>query len=76
MIDKDIFKVTSKENESYQHVNVILVHSTQRDESGELTLKSRAEIESNNKIKMLSPERQIEIITLNESRELSETMKE
>merc|ERR1712238_265790 len=48
----------------------------QRDETGELTLKLRAEIESGNKLKILSKERQDEITRLNESRELLETIAE
>merc|ERR1712161_153922 len=48
----------------------------QRDETGELTLKLRAEIESGNKLKILSNENQDEIIGLNKSIDLSETIAE
>merc|ERR1712238_52118 len=48
----------------------------QRDETGELTLKLRAEIESGNKLKILSKERQDEITRLNESGESLETIAE
>merc|ERR1712161_53915 len=48
----------------------------QRDETGELTLKLRAEIESGNKLKILSKNNQDEIIGLNKSIDLSETIAE
>ena len=46
----------------------------QRDETGEITLKLRAEIESANELKILSKENQDKITRLNESRDLSETI--
>merc|ERR1712238_621265 len=60
---------TSKEGFDKQ-----LLH--QRDETGELTLKLRAEIESGNKLKILSKNNQDEIIGLNKSIDLSETIAE
>merc|ERR1712161_61047 len=60
---------TSKEGFDKQ-----LLH--QRDETGELTLKLRAEIESGNKLKILSKKNQDEIIGLNKSIDLSETIAE
>merc|ERR1712160_181515 len=48
----------------------------QRNETTELTVKLRMEIDSGNKLKVLSKERQDEITRLNESRELSETIVE
>merc|ERR1712161_67416 len=48
----------------------------QRDETAELTVKLKMEIDSGNKLKVLSKERQDEITRLNESRELSETIAE
>merc|ERR1711957_326602 len=48
----------------------------QRDETAELTVKLKTEIDSGNKLKVLSKERQDEITRLNESRELSETILE
>merc|ERR1712238_202510 len=48
----------------------------QRNETTELTVKLKMEIDSGNKLKVLSKERQDEITRLNESRELSETIAE
>ena len=48
----------------------------QRHETTELTVKLKMEIDSGNKLKVLSKERQDEITRLNESRELSEIMAE
>merc|ERR1712160_44443 len=48
----------------------------QRNETTELTVKLKMEIDSGNKLKVLSKERQDEITRLNESRELSETIVE
>merc|ERR1712238_71069 len=48
----------------------------QRDETAELTVKLKTEIDSGNKLKILSKERQDEITRLNESRELLETIVE
>merc|ERR1711957_281393 len=48
----------------------------QRDETGELTLKLKAEIESGNELKILSKKNQDEIIRLNKSIDLSETIAE
>merc|ERR1711957_731608 len=47
-----------------------------RNETTELTVKLKMEIDSGNKLKVLSKERQDEITRLNESRELSETIVE
>merc|ERR1712238_582604 len=48
----------------------------QRNEATELSVKLKIEIDSGNKLKVLSKERQDEITRLNESRELSETIAE
>merc|ERR1711957_631953 len=48
----------------------------QRNETTELTVKLKMQIDSGNKLKILSKERQDEITRLNESRELSETIVE
>merc|ERR1712238_201123 len=48
----------------------------QRNEATELSVKLKMEIDSGNKLKVLSKERQDEITRLNESRELSETIAE
>ena len=48
----------------------------QRHETTELSVKLKMEIDSGNDLKTLSKERQVEIIRLNESRELSEIMAE
>merc|ERR1712238_584156 len=48
----------------------------QRHETTELSVKLKMEIDSGNKLKVLSKERQDEITRLNESRELSETIAE
>merc|ERR1712238_501994 len=48
----------------------------QRNETTELSVKLKMEIDSGNKLKVLSKERQDEITRLNESRELSETIAE
>merc|ERR1712238_103736 len=48
----------------------------QRNETTELSVKLKMEIDSGNKLKVLSKERQDKITRLNESRELSETIAE
>merc|ERR1712161_128158 len=48
----------------------------QRDETAELTVKLKTEIDSGNKLKILSKKNQDEITRLNESRELSKVMVE
>merc|ERR1712161_150399 len=48
----------------------------QRNETTELSVKLKMEIDSGNKLKVLSKERQDEITRLNESRELSEAIAE
>ena len=66
-------KVNVKELETSKEVfNMQLLH--QRGETTELSVKLKIEIDSGNKLKILSKENQDEVTRLNESREISKAM--